>query len=85
MGSNPTATAKYLVVSRDAGYLREDIAVNDPYENLHATIDALQRRKTDEATTGLLAFQARVLVEILDELHRIRQVLPDTSPLDREI
>ena len=60
------------------------IAVTDPYENLHATIDALQRRKTDEATTGLLGFQARVLVEILDELHQIRRSLPPAPEQDAD-
>jgi hypothetical protein len=52
-----------------------------PYDNLHATIDKLQELKPEEARTGLLAFQARVLVEILDELHTMREQMPP-SPSD---
>lgn len=47
-----------------------------PYDSLHATIDKLQQKKPQEAQTDLLAFQSRVLVEILDELHTISQRLP---------
>lgn len=54
-----------------------------PYDNLHATIDRLQQLKPEEARTGLLAFQARVLVEILDELHTMRGQLSG-SPSDAE-
>lgn len=49
--------------------------MSDAYDNLHATIDRLQQLKPDDAMTGLLGFQARVLVEILDELHGISQQL----------
>ncbi|MGH3434910.1 MAG: hypothetical protein ACRDRN_00420 [Sciscionella sp.] len=54
--------------------------MTDPYDNLHATIDKLAQQKPDDANTGLLAFQSRVLVEILDELHGLRQAMADRPP-----
>lgn len=50
-----------------------------PYDSLHATIDKLQQLKPEEATPSLLSFQARVLVEILDELHTIREDMHDRN------